>query len=76
MQKGHLSVTLDQDLMEFARSYAGYQRITVSEIQRMQLLHGEHLYWPKLDVDLSINNLEFPEKYPLTYLKDVVNITG
>lgn len=32
MQKGHLSVSLDQDLIEFARSYAEYQRITVSEI--------------------------------------------
>jgi len=29
------------------------------------LLHGFHLYWPDLDVDLEIDNLENPEKYPL-----------
>jgi len=29
------------------------------------LLHGYHLYWPELDVDLEIDNLENPEKYPL-----------
>jgi len=23
------------------------------------------LYWPELDVDLEIDNLENPEKYPL-----------
>jgi hypothetical protein len=28
-------------------------------------LHGYHLYWPDLDVDLEIDNLKNPEKYPL-----------
>jgi len=32
MQKGKLNITLDQDLIEFAKSYAKYQRTTVSEI--------------------------------------------
>jgi len=31
------------------------------------LLHGYHLYWPELDVDLEIDNLENPEKYPLKF---------
>jgi len=34
-------------------------------MQRVQLLHGYHLYWPELDVDLEIDNLENPEKYSL-----------
>jgi len=38
---------------------------TLSSIQNVQLLHGYHLYWPDLDVDLEIDNLENPEKYPL-----------
>ncbi len=38
---------------------------TLNSIQNVQLLHGYHLYWPKLDVDLEIDNLENPEKYPL-----------
>ena len=38
---------------------------TLSSIQKVQLLHGYHLYWPDLDVDLEIDNLENPEKYPL-----------
>jgi len=32
MQKGKLNITLDQDLIEFAKNYAKYQRTTVSEI--------------------------------------------
>ena len=38
---------------------------TLSSIQNVQLLHGCHLYWPDLDVDLEIDNLENREKYPL-----------
>jgi len=37
----------------------------LNSIQNVQLLHGFHLYWPELDVDLEIDNLENPEKYPL-----------
>lgn len=25
----------------------------------------EHLYWPELDVDLTLDSIEHPEKYPL-----------
>jgi len=38
---------------------------TLSSIQNVQLLHGYHLYWPELDVDLEIDNIENPQKYPL-----------
>lgn len=38
---------------------------TLNSIQNVQLFHGYHLYWPDLDVDLEIDNLENPKKYPL-----------
>lgn len=38
---------------------------TLNSIQNVQLLHGYHLYWPELDIDLEIDNLKNPEKYPL-----------
>ena len=38
---------------------------TLKSIQNVQLLHGYHLYWPDLDVDLEIDNLQNPKKYPL-----------
>ena len=37
----------------------------LSSIQNVQLFHGYHSYWPDLDVELEIANLENPEKYPL-----------
>jgi hypothetical protein len=53
---------------EFFLSYEDYPYFldqTLAAIQNVQLLHDIHLYWPELDVDLEIDNLENPEKYPL-----------
>jgi hypothetical protein len=53
---------------EYFLSYEDYpyfQDQVLRAIQDVQLLHGYHLYWPQLDVDLEIDNLEHPEKYPL-----------
>ncbi len=45
--------------------YPYFQDQCIKGIQNVQLLHGFHLYWPTLDIDLEIDNLENPEKYPL-----------
>ncbi|MGZ3513914.1 MAG: DUF2442 domain-containing protein [Thermodesulfobacteriota bacterium] len=53
---------------EYFLSYEDYPYFkdqTLSSIQNVQLLHGYHLHWPELDVDLEIDNLENPQKYPL-----------
>jgi hypothetical protein len=53
---------------EFFLSYEAFPYFkdqTLNAIQNVQLLHDYHLYWPDLDVDLEIDNLENPDKYPL-----------
>ncbi len=37
----------------------------VSEITGVELHHGHHLYWPKLDIDLSLAIIRDPDKYKL-----------
>lgn len=39
----------------------------LSQIQRVQLLRGRHLRWEALDVDLDLESLEHPDRYPLKY---------
>ncbi len=48
-------------------AYPWFKDVRLSEIHHVQLLHEDHLYWPKIDVGLSLDCLEHPEKYPLTY---------
>jgi hypothetical protein len=53
---------------EYFLSYQDYPYFrdqTLSSIQNVQLLHESHLYWPELDVDLEIDNMENPGKYRL-----------
>jgi hypothetical protein len=47
------------------KDYPYFRDQSLQAIQSVKLMHDYHLYWPKLDVDLEIDNLENPEKYPL-----------
>jgi len=47
------------------KDYPYFRDQTLKSIQDVQLLHDYHLYWPELDIDLEMDNLENPEKYPL-----------
>ncbi len=42
-----------------------FKNATIRQISDVQLLHGEHLYWPTLAIDLSFNIIEHPEEYKL-----------
>lgn len=49
------------------QEYPWFREARLSEIHNVQLLHDVHLYWPALDVDLSLGSLEHPEEYPLIF---------
>jgi hypothetical protein len=42
-----------------------FRNATIKQLFNVELHHGEHLYWPELDVDLDLERIEHPEKYPL-----------
>ncbi len=44
-----------------------FQNARLSEIHRVQLIHGRFLRWDALDVELALTSLEHPERYPLKY---------
>ena len=47
--------------------YPWFREVKVGDILNVELLHGFHLYWPELDVDLEIDSLSNPQQYPLKY---------
>jgi hypothetical protein len=55
----------DKEYFLSYKDYPYFKDQTLKSIQNVKFLHGFHLYWPELDVDLEIDNLENPEKYPL-----------
>ena len=46
--------------------YPWFKRAPVETILRLERPRSDHLYWPDLDVDLSVDSIEHPERYPLT----------
>jgi len=47
-----------------------FKEAKVNEILNIMEESPEHLYWPDIDVDLSLSIIRSPEKYPLIYKKD------
>jgi hypothetical protein len=53
---------------EFFLSFADYplfKNAPLNAIFNIELHHKEHLYWPELDVDLSVTILKNPHHFPL-----------
>ncbi len=43
-----------------------FKRAPVEAILRIERPAPGHLRWPELDVDLALDSIEHPERYPLT----------
>lgn len=41
-----------------------FREATVAAIVAVERPHGEHLYWPLLDVDLELDSIRYPDRYP------------
>ena len=42
-----------------------FKNASVAAIQNVGLLNDHHLYWPDLDVDLAVESIEEPQRFPL-----------
>lgn len=44
-----------------------FKNATVADILNVECHRTSHLHWPTLDVDLTLDMIENPRAYPLTY---------
>jgi uncharacterized protein DUF2442 len=42
-----------------------FRDASIRAITNVELPSPHHLYWPDLDIDLAVESIEHPEKYPL-----------
>ena len=49
------------------KDFPWFEDARLRDILEVELLHGSHLHWPALDVDLCLESLENPEAFPLVY---------
>src|SRR6476661_8543341 len=55
----------DREMFVPFKNFPWFQDASVRQIANVQLPSPHHLYWPDLDIDLAVESIEHPEKYPL-----------
>jgi hypothetical protein len=47
------------------REFPWFANATISQLGRIERPSHHHLYWRDLDIDLAVESLQHPERYPL-----------
>ena len=47
------------------KSFPWFRQAKLNDILNVELFNNHHLYWPSLDIDLTLDIIENPHNYPL-----------
>lgn len=55
-----------RELFVSFQQFPWFADAAVRKITRVEWPSPDHLYWPELDIDLSVRSIEHPDEFPLT----------
>jgi len=55
----------DQEVFVPFAEFPWFKDASIAQLLNVQLPSPHHLYWPDLDVDLAVESLSHPERFPL-----------
>ncbi len=55
----------DEELLLSYEKFPWFRQATVEQIVNVEWPAPDHLYWPSLDIDLSVSSIRRPEDFPL-----------
>jgi hypothetical protein len=55
----------DRKLFLAFREFPWFEDEPVAKIRNIERPQPDHLYWPDLDIDLSVESIEHPDRFPL-----------
>ena len=55
----------EQELFVSFNEFPWFKDASIRQIANVELPSAHHLYWPELDIDLAVDSLAHPERYPL-----------
>jgi hypothetical protein len=47
------------------KEFPWFQKAAIGALLNVELASPRHLYWPDLDVDLAVESIDHPERFPL-----------
>ncbi len=60
-------LTGDKELFLSYEHFPWFKDVPVSKILKVEEPSPSHFYWPELDVDLTAEIIEHPERFPMKY---------
>lgn len=64
-QHGFWVLLNDEELFLPFSEFPWFRDVAVGKILRVELPSPDHLYWPELDVDLAVESIRHPDRFPL-----------
>ena len=55
----------EKELFLSFENFPWFRNASVGAIHNVELLNERHLHWPDLDIDLAVESIEHPERFPL-----------
>ena len=66
-------ITGDRELFISYDKFPWFKDVPIGKILNVEEPTPGHFYWPELDVDLGIESIEHPERFPLKSKVDITN---
>jgi len=64
-QHGFWLLVEERELFLPFEKFPWFRDVPIGHLLRVEQPHPGHLYWPDLDIDLALESVEFPERFPL-----------
>lgn len=64
-QHGFWILIGDREVFASFTDFPWFEQASIRQITTVKLPSPHHLYWPELDVDLAVDSLDHPDRYPL-----------
>ncbi|MHB8511317.1 MAG: DUF2442 domain-containing protein [Actinomycetota bacterium] len=55
----------DRELFLPFNEFPWFKEASVASLTNLERPQRDHLYWPDLDVDLTVDSIDHPDRYPL-----------
>lgn len=55
----------DREVFVSFADFPWFENAPVGKLVNVERPSADHLYWPDLDIDLSVRSIEHPEEFPL-----------
>jgi hypothetical protein len=63
--QGFWLLATDEELFLSYEDFPWFKDATIAQVTNVERPSADHLYWPSLDIDLSLESVRDPSKFPL-----------